>query len=53
MSQPESPNPEQIAPGAEAGEQTFQTPYAGWRPSEHVGYPLNDSLGIGIEHGRA
>ena len=52
MTHPESPNPEQQAPGAEAGEVPFNTPYAGWRPSEHVGYPLNESLAIGIEHGR-
>lgn len=48
----EAPNPEQMAPGAEAGEIPFNTPYAGWRPSVHVGYPLNESLGLGIQHGR-
>lgn len=48
----EPPNPDQIAPGAEAGEIPFNTPYAGWRPSPHVGYPLNGSLQVGIEHGR-
>ena len=53
MTQPESPNPGQIAPGAEAGEIPFNAPYVGWSPSEHVGYPLTDSFGIGIEHGRA
>lgn len=48
----EAPNPQQLAPGAEAGEVPFNTPYAGWRPSVHMGYPLNGSLGAGIEHGR-
>lgn len=49
----EAPNPAQIAPGAEAGSQGLDVPYIGWRPYGHVGYPLNESLSVGIEHGRA
>lgn len=49
---PEAPNPDQIAPGAEAGAMPFGAPYMGWYPSQHIGYPLNESLFIGIEHGR-
>jgi hypothetical protein len=49
----EAPNPEQIAPGAEAGAMGLDVPYVGWRPSQHIGYPLNESLAIGIEHGRS
>lgn len=45
-------NPDQIAPGAEAGAEPFGTPYMGWYPSQHIGYPLNQSLFLGIEHGR-
>lgn len=48
----EAPNPEQIAPGAEAGTVGLDVPYVGWRPNDHVGYPLNQSLYVGIEHGR-
>lgn len=48
----EAPNPQQLAPGAEAGAQPFSAPYAGWRPSMHIGYPLNESLSMGIESGR-
>lgn len=49
----EAPNPEQIAPGAEAGAMGLDTPYIGWRPNDHIGYPLNESLAIGIDHGRS
>jgi hypothetical protein len=49
---PEQPNPEQIAPGEEAFAETFNAPYIGWRPSPHVGYPLNQSLFVGIDAGR-
>ena len=49
----ESPNPAQIAPGEEAFYQGQDTPYIGWRPNDHIGYPLNESLAIGIEAGRA
>jgi hypothetical protein len=49
----ESPNPQQLAPGEEAFYEGQDVPYAGWRPSVHVGYPLNESLSIGIEAGRA
>lgn len=48
----EAPNPQQLAPGAEAGTIPLGAPYAGWRPSIHVGYPLNQSLEIGIQSGR-
>jgi len=48
----EAPNPMQIAPGPEAGEETFSAPYTGWRPSPHVGYPLNGTFGEGSAHGR-
>jgi hypothetical protein len=27
-------------------------PYVGWRPGSHVGYSLNESLGLGIQWGR-
>jgi hypothetical protein len=49
---PEAENPEQIAPGAEAGAEQFGAPYTGWWPSQHRGYPLNESLFVGIEAGR-
>lgn len=48
----EAPNPQQIAPGEEAGTIPQDTPYAGWRPSVHVGYPLNEQFGQGIQAGR-
>ena len=48
----EAPNPQQLAPGEEAFYEPFGAPYAGWRPSVHVGYPLNESLSIGIQSGR-
>lgn len=47
----EAPNPQQLAPGEEAFYQGQDTPYAGWRPSVHVGYPLNASFWIGAEAG--
>ena len=47
------PNPEQIAPGAEAGAQPIDEPYVGYQPSPHVGYPLNGSLFQGINESRA
>ena len=46
------PNTNQIAPGAEAGAMGQDVPYAGWRRSEHIGYSLNESFGLGIEWGR-
>ena len=46
------PSKSQIAPGAEAGAMGQDMPYAGWRRSEHIGYSLNDSFGLGIQWGR-
>jgi len=46
------PSKGQIAPGAEAGAMGQDTPYAGWRRSDHVGYSLNDSFWLGIQWGR-
>lgn len=42
----------QIAPGEEAGQQPIDTPYTGWRPADHIGYPLNESFQIGAQAGR-
>jgi len=48
----EAPNPQQIAPGEEAGAAPQDTPYVGWRPAVHVGYPINQSFQIGMQTGR-
>ena len=45
----EAPNPAQIAPGAEVGDIPLDTPYAGYRPFEHIGYPLNGSFAQGVQ----
>lgn len=48
----EQPNPQQIAPGEEAGAVPQDTPYTGWRPAVHVGYPINGSFQAGAAAGR-
>jgi hypothetical protein len=46
------PQAGQIAPGEEAGSRPQDTPYNGWQPGAHIGYPLNDSFWVGAQAGR-
>lgn len=48
----ERPNPAQIAPGDEAADIPFNTPYVGWEPNDHIGYSLNESFWLGAQPGR-
>lgn len=49
----EQPNPAQLAPGEEAGTIPQDTPYVGYRPAVHIGYPINGSFFEAASEGRA
>jgi hypothetical protein len=49
----EQPNPAQIAPGEEAFAEPIDTPYVGWKPGQHVGYPLNGSFFQAVDFSRS
>lgn len=48
----EPANPAQIAPGEEVGDIPQDTPYVGFQPAVHVGYPLNGSFWEGALAGK-